>query len=196
MKLGNSGGKNKGKKYLKITGNETITTENQLKANVFKEWFGQNYQLLKTELISKGTADEDVLNDTFFRLHDKILYGGLVIIDYKSYFHRAYFTNFMQSKINNQKDKEKSVLLDDVLELVDPIETTNLSDTTVSKFMKFAQTKYSFEQCLLLALYLKLGSDKAVSIFTNMPYHKVTTKLTQYRKELRNDYTNLKYLFK
>lgn len=104
MRMGNSGGKNKGKKYLKITGNETITIENKLKADVFVAWFGENYQSLKKELIQKETLDEDILTDTYLRIHDKILYGGLIIENYKAYFHRAFFTNYMQNVINQQKN--------------------------------------------------------------------------------------------
>lgn len=109
MKLGNTAGRNKGKKYLKIKGNETITAENQGKADHFSYWFGENYLQLKKELIQKNTIDDDVLNETFLRIHDKILYGGLVIKDYKAYFHRAFFTNYMQSVIEISKGMIASI---------------------------------------------------------------------------------------
>lgn len=100
MKLGNSGANNKGKKYIKIKPGAVASPENQNKADKFKKWFGETYTRLQTELINKETYNEDILNDTFLRIYDKIRFGGLEISDNKAYFHRAFFTNFMQATIN------------------------------------------------------------------------------------------------
>lgn len=106
MRLGNSGANNKGKKYIKIREGAVATPENQAKAEQFAKWFGEWYTRLQVELIRKDTYDEDVLNDTYIRIYDKIRFGGLVIADYKAYFHRAFFTNFMQRVIGQTQSTE------------------------------------------------------------------------------------------
>jgi len=103
MKFGNSGANNKGKKYIKIKPGAIATPENQVKADKFKDWFGKTYTRLQTELINKDTYNEDILNDTFLRIYDKIRFGGLEIANYKAYFHRDFFTNFMQDTINHSQ---------------------------------------------------------------------------------------------
>lgn len=104
MRLGNTGGKNKGKKYLKITGSEPITPENRVKAYLFDDWFENQYANLKRRIISQDAGcNEDVLHETYWKIRTKILYGGLDIKDFSSYFHRSYFTNNFQISIQENK---------------------------------------------------------------------------------------------
>lgn len=104
MRLGNTGGKNKGKKYLKITGGEPITPENRAKAYLFDDWFENQYANLKRRIISQDAGcNEDVLHETYWKIRTKILYGGLEIKDFSSYFHRSYFTNNFQISIQENK---------------------------------------------------------------------------------------------
>lgn len=104
MRLGNTGGKNKGKKYLKITGDEPITPENRAKAYMFDDWFENQYANLKRRIISQDAGcNEDVLHETYWKIRTKILYGGLDIKDFSSYFHRSYFTNNFQISIQENK---------------------------------------------------------------------------------------------
>lgn len=188
MKLGNSGGKNKGKKYLKLKGNEIITEENQLKADVFSEWFGRNYQQLKKELIYKNTLNEDTLNDTFLRIYDKIAFGGLVVNDYKSYFHRSFYTNFMQSVINEQKERQTVESINENDDILDH-ENSGLSNSDLrDQILAYARQKYDKEKYLLLLLYFKLGSDKSVSVFTDLPYNNIAYQLHSIRQDLRKNY--------
>ena len=71
MILGNSLKQNTGKKYITKNTTKEVTPENQLKADSFKEWFGDNYNLLVEEQRRKQTLNEDVLIDTFFKLYHK-----------------------------------------------------------------------------------------------------------------------------
>ncbi len=164
MKLGNTGGKNKGKKYLRITGLETITPENRQKAESFKEWFGSMYSKLQIELINKDTYNEDVLNDTFLRIYDKILFGGLEIIDNKSYFHRAFFTNFMQSVINESKKNENIIsdyeyvdLVDDAIEIEESIKA---EDNLYREVLKHVVSNFGTDALELILAYMSIKAEK------------------------------------
>lgn len=110
MILGNSLKQNTGKKYITKNTIKEVTPENQLKADEFKEWFGNQYNLLVAEQTRKQTLNEDVLIDTFFKLYKKQQQQGN-IEDYKSYFSRAYFTNYFQNNIKEEKKKQNHIYL-------------------------------------------------------------------------------------
>ena len=110
MILGNSKKQNKGKKYITKNTIKEVSPENQLKADEFKEWFGNQYNLLVAEQKRKQTLNEDILIDTFFKLYKKQQQSG-DIEDYKSYFSRAYFTNYFQNNIKEEKKKQNHIYL-------------------------------------------------------------------------------------
>lgn len=97
MILGNTNGNNRGKKYLK---NKNICKSKCYpdKATHFDTWFVQNVRPLKVQLFNKyyHPSNEDVFNDTYLRIHERIYYTGFRIEDYKSYFCRAFYTNHVQ----------------------------------------------------------------------------------------------------
>jgi len=100
MKLGNSNGNNRGKKYL-MRNKEMpaiITPENRKKFDSFTQWFESMDKTLINFLKYKECFDEDVYYYTFLRMGEKILYSGLELKDKKAYFHRAYYTNYIQSR--------------------------------------------------------------------------------------------------
>lgn len=104
MILGNSFGKNKGKKYF-IRGKhdqnpDVLYAE---KAEAFNEWFSRNYNALAQALQNKYALSDDALNDTYIRMYESILYCGLDIKDYKSYFFRSYYTNYVNDSVKNSR---------------------------------------------------------------------------------------------
>lgn len=112
MILGNSKGQNKGKKYFK----EKDKDENRCfpeKAEQFNRWFAANIRGLQTQLFNKyrHPTNDDVFNDTYMRIHERIYYTGFDIVDYKSYFCRAFYTNHIQelSRTNKLSELDQSV---------------------------------------------------------------------------------------
>lgn len=191
MKLGNTAGKNKGKKYLKIKGNEVITAENQAKADHFKYWFGEKYAKLRVELIQKNTLDEDVMNETFLRIHDKILFGGLVIKDYKAYFHRAFFTNYMQVIIDLSKG---------ILSSIDGVDTTDDAEDDApmiatkvrleNDIFDYVYNKYSVRDFELFKMYVTLKpaiNYEILSNMTNISQSRISETISKIRRDIRNN---------
>lgn len=190
MRLGNTAGKNKGKKYLKIKGTEEITVENQAKADHFKHWFGENYTRLSNELRQKDTYDVDIMNETFIRIYEKILFGGLVIKDYKAYFHRAFFTNFMQVTINMAKG---------ILATIDGYDTVDDSDDDTPMIqckakleedvMNYVFEKYSVRDFELFKMYVSLKpaiNYAELSKITNISQSRISETISCIRKDLRS----------
>jgi len=97
MILGNSKGQNKGKKYFK----EKDKASGDCfagKARDFDLWFASNVKPLQAQLFGKYNhpSNEDVFNDTYLRIHERVYFTGYDIADYKSYFCRAFYTNHIQ----------------------------------------------------------------------------------------------------
>lgn len=191
MRLGNTAGKNRGKKYLKIKGTETITVENQAKADHFKYWFGENYQRLRREIIQKDTFDEDILNETFLRIHDKVLYGGLVIKDYKAYFHRAFFTNYMQVLIDTTKG---------ILASIDGYDTadTSFDDMPMIKtkarlevdILDYVFKTYPVSDFELFKMYVRLKpavNYESLSEMTKIPKTRISMIVSRIRSDIRSN---------
>jgi len=116
MILGNTNGNNRGKKYLK---NKNICHSkcHPEKATHFNTWFEENIRPLKVQLFNKyhHISNEDIFNDTYLRIYERIYYTGFQIADYKSYFCRAFYTNHVQeiSKYNRFIDFEPNISIHD-----------------------------------------------------------------------------------
>ena len=195
MRLGNSGANNKGKKYIKIKPGAVATPENQKKADKFKDWFGKTYTRLQTELINKDTYNEDILNDTFLRIYDKIRFGGLEIVNYKAYFHRAFFTNFMQETINQSQGITTS------LENHDKIDDTE-NDTELIAFkadlendiFHYVYQRYSLHEFELFKMYMSLKpaiNYTELSNITNISLSRISDIISKIRKDVckQKDFT-------
>lgn len=188
MRLGNSGANNKGKKYIKIKPGAVATPENQLKADAFKEWFGTLYSRLQTELINKDTYDEDVLNDTFLRIYDKIRFGGLDIADYKAYFHRAFFTNFMQ--LNIQASQSLTTSLDNHDKIDDAEsdeEVIRIKWELENDVFDFVYSRYPVHEFELFKMYVRLKpaiNYADLSAMTSISQSRISEIISKIRRDI------------
>lgn len=208
MILGNSLKQNKGKKYITKNTYQPITIENQLKADEFKEWFGKNYNLLVEEQTRKQTLNEDILIDTFFKLYHKQQQQGN-IEDYKSYFCRAYFTNYFQNNIKEEKKKQNHIYLNlidkeyedsfntlDVLPLEDnedrerTIEKQTNTDKLLTDTFQYITDKYSMQQFELFRMYMFLKphiSYKKLSDITNLSIKYISQTISTIKKDIQDN---------
>ena len=195
MKLGNSGANNKGKKYIKIKPGTIATPENQAKADIFKEWFGTLYSRLQTELINKDTYNEDVLNDTFLKIYDKIRFGGLEILNYKAYFHRAFFTNFMQ--INIRESQGITTPLDNHDKIDDSENDEELIKNKwelESDIFDFVYSKYPIHEFELFKMYVRLKpaiNYADLSVITSLSQSRISEIISKIRRDIckQNSFT-------
>ncbi|WP_163357126.1 hypothetical protein [Dysgonomonas sp. 25] len=105
MRLGNSNGNNRGKKYFlrKELGTIVPSEKNRRKADDFSQWIVDNRTDIINFLIMKNSYDEDAFAETYLRMYEKILYTGLEIDDRRAYFHRAYYTNYIQQRAHENR---------------------------------------------------------------------------------------------
>jgi hypothetical protein len=100
MILGNSYGKNKGKKYLRKNEIDVVFADS---AELFNTWFSQNYDSLVSLIKEKYIYNEDVFHETYKNIHDVILFSNVNIRDYKPYILRSYYTNLILNKSKNNR---------------------------------------------------------------------------------------------
>lgn len=177
MKLGNSGGNNTGKTYLKRDSLDynKLTGEDYARLDDFNTWYTDNIDQLEYELKEKNSFDEDIANDTYTSICESILFAKLEIEDYKSYFSRAYFTNCIQTKIKERRyilpeDQALTVQIhkshndwsndDDKKELIDEI----------LAFVK-DQHKESDYQIFYQYMMMENRNYKNLSAITGVKYH-------------------------
>lgn len=208
MILGNSLKQNKGKKYITKNTYQPITPENQMKADDFKNWFGDNYNLLVEEQTRKQTLNEDILIETFCKLYHKQQQQG-DIEDYKSYFSRAYFTNYFQYNIKEEKKKQNHIYLNlidkeyedsfnilDVLPLEDnedrerTIEQQNDTDKLLTDTFQYITDKYSMQQFELFRMYMFLKphiSYKRLSDITNLSIKYISQTISTIKRDIQDN---------
>lgn len=192
MKLGNSGGNNKGKKYLVIKGNEPITEENQIKGDAFNDWFAREYGSLRKNIKFKDTSyDDEIFHETYLRIINKILLGGLEINDYASYFHRSYFTNKIQLAIKENRfvdfDMERFQGIDETEENIGIMKKQEMLSIEIIKYVQetwpedYKLFKLSLEEGLTLP---------QVAEITGVKVHVVQRKLSLIKNQIKRVFEN------
>jgi len=91
----NSGGKNLGKKYKILKGDEVATPQSTKKARAFILWYGRNFENLRRRI---NNWDDEIATDTALKIYEAIELKDLRIDSYKYYYFRAYHTNALKSK--------------------------------------------------------------------------------------------------
>ncbi|MCS2597576.1 hypothetical protein NXV87_17295 [Bacteroides fragilis] len=208
MILGNSLKQNTGKKYITKNTTKEVTPENQIKADEFKDWFGDNYNLLVEEQRRKQTLNEDILIDTFFKLYHKQQQQGN-IEDYKSYFCRAYFTNYFQNNIKEEKKKQNHIYLNlidkeyedsfntlDIIPIEDnddkerELEILNKTDELLNETFQYITEKYTIQQFELFRMYMFLKphiSYKKLSDITNLSIKYISQTISTIKKDIQDN---------
>lgn len=207
MILGNSLKQNTGKKYITKNTIKEVSPENQLKADEFKEWFGDQYNLLVAEQQRKQTLNEDILIDTFFKLYHKQQQGN--IEDYKSYFSRAYFTNYFQNNIKEEKKKQNHIYLNlidkeyedsfntlDIIPIEDnddkehELEKLNKTDELLNETFQYITEKYTIQQFELFRMYMFLKphiSYKKLSDITNLSIKFISQTISTIKRDIQDN---------
>ena len=208
MILGNSLKQNKGKKYITKNTLKEVSPENQIKADEFKEWFGSQYNILVAEQQRKQTLYEDILIDTFFKLYNKQQQSG-DIEDYKSYFSRAYFTNYFQNNIKEEKKKQNHIYLNlidkeyedsfntlDIIPIEDnddkerELEKLNKTDELLNETFQYITDKYTIQQFELFRMYMFLKphiSYKKLSDITNLSIKYISQTISAIKKDIQDN---------
>lgn len=202
MRLGNSNGNNRGKKYF-IRGRDDVNPKKLYteEANAFADWFGANYDRLKRDVRGANEADEDTFSETYLRIYELIMYTGREIRDYKAFFHRAYYTNFVQRATQEQRYcnffehvevesssgqmahhgvPTKAQLEEDDQQCVNEMER-NITQLE-GDIMEYVYGKYDLRDFEIFKMYMNLKpaiNYHALSKMTGLKYHRIQTMISK-----------------
>ncbi|PXV62625.1 DNA-directed RNA polymerase specialized sigma24 family protein [Dysgonomonas alginatilytica] len=193
MKLGNTGGGNLGKKYLKIKGNEVITPENQLKVDAFNKWFSDNYLFLKKKITSQGGGfDEEIFHETYIRIATKIVYGGLEIKDYAFYFHRSYYTNAIQLAIKENRYADCEFIQFNIVdESEENIEIMKKQEETIQAIKDFVKTNYPGDYDLFIGNMIDGVTYPELSVKAGIKEYIIQKKISEIKNALKKEFTDI-----
>jgi len=192
MKLGNSKGNNTGKKYC-MRGRDDQgepAAANRRRADKFGLWFGENYQELVNFLISKNTYDEDVFAATYLRIAEKLLYTSQVVKDYRAYFHRSYYTNFILEK--TKENRYVPLKNNDNLQAhhADPYEKERLQLKLELDIFDYVYERYPLQEFELFKMYISLKpaiNYKTLSQITHIQEHNIQRIMSKILADIRSD---------
>lgn len=190
MRLGNSNGNNRGKKYfMRGRDDQNLDVVYAEKAEAFAAWFVQNRMAAKMQLVDRGVYDDDTFSETYLRMYEIIMFTGREVRDYASYFHRAYFTNFIQLAAKGNRycelfgnyDREE----DNEGEYFEEIEAKNrmLSDD----IMNYVYDRYDIREFEIFKMYVNLKPAVNYTLLaqmTNSKYHVIQRIIFKIMKDV------------
>lgn len=192
MILGNSFGKNKGKKYFmrgKHDQNPDILYAEM--AEEFNTWFGQNYSNMVMALKEKYIFDDDTTNDTYIKIYENILFCGIKIECYRSYFFRSYYTNYINSSMRNSRFIELTPNYDKLdNNSEDIIELEAKQKKLEADIFNYIYANYNIRDFELFKMYMSLKpaiNYVSLSNITGLKTHKIQNTICKIKKDIRRN---------
>lgn len=189
MILGNSNGKNKGKKYR--SSKEVVDMVYALKAEDFNEWFSVSYNKLVAFLLNKNAFDNDTMTETYMKMYESILNTGLEIKDYKSYFFRAYYTNHINGKVKENRYCELLPNFDrqdsDTESLLDMYHRQKQLEDNVFGYI---YENYELQEFEIFKMYVSLKpavNYSTLSEMTGIKSHLIQRIVSKIKKDIRQN---------
>lgn len=195
---------NKGKKYIKLRGDEVPTPANEKRARDFMEWYAANMDKLKYYAQGAGyPIDDDLFSDTMLRIYDAIALKGVQVNDYTGYFLQSYRSVF----INNEKKKasgpyltvplllEKPAELDTPAPDFDSREYEEAVETINAEVLEYVRGTYDEVSISLFEMYVGLAPDisyKKLSTMLGIPFVKVWSSIGNVKKSVVREFGNRK----
>ena len=175
---------NKGKKYIRLTGAEVATPENELRAREYLQWYADNPGLIYDRIY-----DGDLATETLLRVYDAIAFKGVVIENRKGYFLRAYnlarAAKAEKGDINNADDDYLDTLFSEGDESAE-LHAAQLEAEAI--IMRYVEGRYNSTDLILFQMYVQLSPgisyEKLAGIF-GMPLYKMWAAIGVIKKDVR-----------
>lgn len=192
MKLGNNNGNNRGKKYFlrKNYANIQPTNENRNKADVFGEWFTDNINALTNFLKMKLCYDEDVFATTFMRMYEKILFTSMDVKDYKAYFHRSYYTNYIQNRIHEKRYGDPLLYDNRIDSTRDAKELEYLQMMLENDVFNYVYEHYALHEFEVFKMYVSLKpaiNYQTLATITNIKAYTIQRIISKIMQDIRKN---------
>lgn len=186
MRLGNSNGNNKGKKYIR---KDEIDKVFALQAENFNRWMAKEYSSIVLFLKDKEAYDQDVFSETYEKVYEQILFASIKGNEFRKYFQRAYYTNLINSKVKNNRFCELLPIheRDDVdNEYFDELEAKR--NKLESDILDYVYSSYSLRDFELFKMYMSLKpavNYATLSKMTGVKTHNIQRIICKIKKDVK-----------
>lgn len=190
MILGNSHGQNTGKKYMCRKSYLEYDELFAEQAEHFNIWFTTHFVSISEEMKTKNMHDEDVLNDTYLRIYEKILFTGEKIKNYRSYLFRALFSNMIldRQKQNRYCELQQAAEREELnAEYYNELEEKKKK--LEEDVLTYVYRKYKIREFELFKMYMNLKpaiNYTALENITNIQAHIIQQTVSKIKKDVRN----------
>lgn len=199
MRLANSNGGNKGKKYIRLTGDEEITPDRTKEVLRFTKWFNDNCRDINDSIKTKEEIDPEVFADTYLSMYDAIAFKRLNTKDYKAYFCRAYYTNKIATQARELKRDSRHYDLDSTWNIPDEDkyneDTVKEAEQLNNDILGYVRISYAPIEYSLFEIYVHAKpamSYKELSKLTKIPYYRIAASLSAILKDVREVFRECK----
>lgn len=188
MKLGNSNGNNKGKKYLRKSEVDLVYA---FKADEFNTWMTDNYLKVMQFLKEKNIYEADVFSDTYEKIYEKIFYSDMIGNDYRGYFQRAYYTNYINSRVQNNRYIELWENYDK-----DDVDSEYFAEMEAKQtklendIMEYIYLNYSIREYEIFRMYINLKpaiNYHSLAEITGMKYHHIQSIVAKIKSDVQRN---------
>lgn len=199
---GNSAGRNKGKKYVKLTGDEIATPEAERKAKRFIDWYGAMYVHIARRI---RDHNPEIATDTMLQVYNDILYKGTHIKNYRAYYVRAYHTTKLKHDMEEAKRRglhisfdapadDSDVTLSEIIAA--PDFDYELHEEIVeqinSEILEYVRGKFSPMEISIFEIYVGLQPDVSYTVMGKMlgiSANRIYLIVSAIKRDLQQNYT-------
>lgn len=188
MEIVNRNKTNKGRKYLRKKDIDYLYAEN---AESFNEWFQDNHLSLKLYIELIKCYDADTFNDTYLKTYNTILYSGINITNYKSYFVQSYLTILMDKKVKESRfcellpNADKEDFDNDYFSQIEEKQKELEQD-----ILNYIYLNYNIRQFELFKMYMSLKpaiNYSLLSKITNIRSYTIQRTISRIKKDISSN---------
>lgn len=179
---------NKGKKYLRKSKIDSVFA---LKAEDFNLWFSENSKLLESYFSIRYLFEYDVFSDCYLKMYENILFSGIDIDNYRSYFISSYYKILAYSR--EIQNRYCEILPNYDKEDIDSEYTLELEEKQKSleaDIMEYIYSKYNIRDFELFKMYMRLKpavNYATLAQITKLKAHNIQRTISKIKKDIRDN---------
>ena len=174
---GNSGGGNRGKRYVRAAGASLRSPETEERGRRFGSWFEGAEPELRAYLVKCGDFDAEAYSDASLSVHAAIVEKRRLISNLRAYFLRTYFTARLQRTVSAARCASRDRQISEDLGRYETAEAgAGLAVTELEEVRAYVHRRYPGEGATYFDWYVGLWPDVSydrVAELAGVPRHKV-----------------------
>ncbi|NDW10678.1 hypothetical protein [Dysgonomonas sp. 520] len=198
-------GNNKGKTYINYNIPPIITPEITQRLKEFNKWFEDNYEDIKTILISKNKFNDEVISDTYYKVYRYIEYGGVITSNLRYYWNTSYFTNLFNFTITQSKNEAKFISTStiDIIDDAEEDEVTYQNNinliNNIQQWLEDNITNDIDRELFIIYMNLKKHPNfkmtyKKLSEITNIPQSRIAETIKKIKEQINKEFKKTRRL--